>query len=282
MIGFYIDNGKCIVIPELSLYDKTHDLHELLNNIPYSQKKCSFCLNDFIKNIEVKKIYNKDNKDKQGLNMDWFKSRIIILNCHHIFHLCCFTKYIKYNYTEYMFSNINNTSDHEYNSSISSSLNNGSNSNSSKYNKSEGINYSNLNILSNIKCYNISETDSVIDSINSYEKKISNKNLSDKSYDSALCDIKKYYEYLENLINKTDKDENNNKKDETDKLNVIDDEKEDNYENEFKSYYETETSISTNNTNCFKINCPLCKKKVNSSSTSSILDKYKILLELYS
>jgi hypothetical protein len=51
-----------------------------------------------------------------------------------------------------------------------------------------------------------------------------------------------------------------------------------------KSYYETENSINTtnNSNNNFKVDCPLCKKKVNSFCTSSILEKYKILLELYS
>ena len=88
MIGFYIKCGKCVVIQELSLYDKKHDFYQLLNNIPYSQKKCCFCLNDFIENIHLTTEYNKD----KDLNMDWFKSRIIILECNHIFHLCCFTK----------------------------------------------------------------------------------------------------------------------------------------------------------------------------------------------
>ena len=45
--------------------------------------------------------------------------------------------------------------------------------------------------------------------------------------------------------------------------------------------------LSLNNTNnskynSFKIECPLCKKKMNCFSTSSILEKYKLLLELYS
>ena len=120
MIGFVIKSGKCNVIPELSLYDTTHDLYEILNNIPYSQATCCFCLNSFLNGINMKTDYNKDT---DGLNMDWFKSRIIILKCNHIFHLCCFTKYIKHNYNEYIFANVEiDILNESENNSLSSSL----------------------------------------------------------------------------------------------------------------------------------------------------------------
>ena len=120
MIGFVIKSGKCNVIPELSLYDTTHDLYEILNNIPYSQSTCCFCLNSFLNSENIKTDYNKDT---DGLNMDWFKSRIIILKCNHIFHLCCFTKYIKHNYNEYIFANVEiDIVNESENNSLSSSL----------------------------------------------------------------------------------------------------------------------------------------------------------------
>jgi len=305
MIGFYLQDEKCNVLPELSLYDKTHDLYELINNIPYSQATCCFCLNDFFNNINLKTecsdlntkdlntkdlntkdlntkdLNTKDLNTKdlskfvlntEGLNMDWFKSRIVVLNCNHIFHVCCFIKYIKNNYTEYIFSNVNinniNINDNiELDPNISRSLSDKSVLSDLSNSKSEYSilkNDSDINeILFNMEeCLhkNINNTNSTVDSIESYNQMSSNKNLSEESYNYGLSNIKIYYEYLNNLINES-KDESN--------------------KSEIRSFYESEISNNTDISICFKIGCPLCKKKVNNISISSILEKYKLLLELY-
>ena len=276
MIGFYLHDEKCNIIPELSLYDKTHDLYALINNIPYSQATCCFCLNDFLNDINLKTECSdcKFVLNTDGLNMDWFKSRIVVLNCNHIFHLCCFIKYIKNNYTEYIFSNVNinniNINDNiELRPNISRSLSDLSllSNSKSEYSKSEYNilkNDSDINeILSNMgECLhkNINNTNSTVDSIESYNQMSSNKNLSEESYNYELSNIKIYYEYLNNLINESN-DESN--------------------KSEIRSFYESEISNNTDISICFKIVCPLCKKKVNNISISSILEKYKLLLELY-
>jgi len=284
MIGFYLEDEKCNVLPELSLYDKTHDLYEIIHNIPYSQATCCFCLSNFFNNINLKTECTNLNKfvlNTDGLNMDWFKSRIIVLKCNHIFHLCCFAKYVKHKYTEYIFSNIdiNNINDNnEIYPSISRSLSDRSNksksgkSNSkSEYSKSEysKSEYSILKndsaldeIISNMGEYlhkNIDNTNSTVDSIESYNKISSNKNLSEESYKHALSNIRIYYEYLNNLTN-----------------DLIDESN----KSEVRSFYES-GSVDIDTNICFKIDCPLCKKKVNNIDISSILEKYKILLELY-
>ena len=288
MIGFYLQDEKCNVLPELSLYDKTHDLYELINNIPYSQATCCFCLNDFFNNINLKTecsdLNTKDLNTKdlskfvlntEGLNMDWFKSRIVVLNCNHIFHVCCFIKYIKNNYTEYIFSNVNinniSINDNiELDPNISRSLSDKSvlsvlsDLSNSKSEYSILKNDSDINeILFNMgECLhkNINNTNSTVDSIESYNQMSSNKNLSEESYNYGLSNIKIYYEYLNNLINESN-DESN--------------------KSEIRSFYESEISNNTDISICFKIDCPLCKKKVNNISISSILEKYKLLLELY-
>ncbi len=285
MIGFYLQDEKCNVLPELSLYDKTHDLYELINNIPYSQATCCFCLNDFFNNINLKTecsdLNTKDLNTKdlskfvlntEGLNMDWFKSRIVVLNCNHIFHVCCFIKYIKNNYTEYIFSNVNinniSINDNiELDPNISRSLSDKSVLSDLSNSKSEYSilkNDSDINeILFNMEeCLhkNINNTNSTVDSIESYNQMSSNKNLSEESYNYGLSNIKIYYEYLNNLINESN-DESN--------------------KSEIRSFYESEISNNTDISICFKIDCPLCKKKVNNISISSILEKYKLLLELY-
>ena len=279
MIGFYLQDEKCNVLPELSLYDKTHDLYELINNIPYSQATCCFCLNNFFNNINLKTecsdLNTKDLNTKdlskfvlntEGLNMDWFKSRIIVLNCNHIFHLCCFTKYIKNNYTEYIFSNVNiNINDNiELRPNISRCLSDLSDLSNSKSEYSILKNDSDINEnLSNMgECLhkNINNTNSTVDSIESYNQMLSNKNLSEESYNYVLNNIKIYYEYINNLVNESN-DESN--------------------KSEIRSFYESEISNNTDISICFKIDCPLCKKKVNNTSISFILEKYKLLLELY-
>ena len=253
--------------------------------------------------------------------MDWFKSRIVVLNCNHIFHVCCFIKYIKNNYTEYIFSNVNinnisindnieldpnisrSLSDKSVLSDLSNSkseysiLKNDSDINEILFNMEECLhkNINNTNsTVDSIESYNqmssnnskseysilkndsdineilfnmeeclhknINNTNSTVDSIESYNQMSSNKNLSEESYNYGLSNIKIYYEYLNNLINESN-DESN--------------------KSEIRSFYESEISNNTDISICFKIDCPLCKKKVNNISISSILEKYKLLLELY-
>ena len=346
MIGFVIKSGKCNVIPELSLYDTTHDLYEILNNIPYSQGTCCFCLNSFLNGINTKKDYNKDT---DGLNMDWFKSRIIVLKCNHIFHLCCFTKYIKHNYNEYIFANVeidivNESENNDLNSSLPNSLcsseNNDLNSrlsnslcsseNNIKTIESKTSNCSSENNIktiesktSNCSSENNNKSEILSDLYDNLEQKTNNKiiwnkflkkiinkeisdycngeNISNNSYDNALCDIKIYRDFLvnnnklnENVLNDNKLNENVLNENVLNENVLNDNKSNDNKSNEnvlnnnneldnIKSYYETENSINTSiNSNCFRVECPLCKKKVNSFCTSSILEKYKILLELYS
>ena len=298
MIGFVIKSGKCNVIPELSLYDTTHDLYEILNNIPYSQSTCCFCLNSFLNGENIKTDYNKDT---DGLNMDWFKSRIIILKCNHIFHLCCFTKYIKHNYNEYIFANVeidilNESENNSLSSSLSSlcssenktSVSSNSNSNcSSKHENFKKFNDNNSNdnnvIDNNVIDFDIIKNKDII-----WNR---NKNLTEKSYNN---DINLYYDHLVNLRHIINSSESNEiksnerisseiKSDVNEIKSNVNKSNELNELDNIKSYYETENSINTSvNSNCFRVECPLCKKKVNSFCTSSILEKYKILLELYS
>jgi hypothetical protein len=381
MIGFVIKSGKCNVIPELSLYDTTHDLYEILNNIPYSQSTCCFCLNSFLNSENIKTDYNKDI---DGLNMDWFKSRIIILKCNHIFHLCCFTKYIKHNYNEYIFANVeidivNESENNSLSSSLSSlcsseiktsdsktnsnsncsskhenfkkfndnnSNDNNSNDNNSNDNNVIASNSNDNNESNKIKWKNLlreiihkkindfkinnceqnsndnnSNNNNVIDN-NVIDNNVidfdiiknkdiiwnRNKNLTEKSYNN---DINIYYDHLVNLRHIINSSESNEIKSNERILSEINSDVNEIKSNErisseiksdvneiksnvnksnelneldnIKSYYETENSINTSiNSNCFRVECPLCKKKVNSFCTSSILEKYKILLELYS
>ena len=315
MIGFVIKSGKCNVIPELSLYDTTHDLYEILNNIPYSQSTCCFCLNSFLNGENIKTDYNKDT---DGLNMDWFKSRIIILKCNHIFHLCCFTKYIKHNYNEYIFANVeidilNESENNSLSSSLSSlcssenktSDSSNSNSNcSSKHENFKKFNDNNSND-NNVIDNNVIDFDIIKNKAVLWNR---NKNLTEKSYNN---DINLYYDHLVNLRHIINSSESNEiksnerisseiksdvneiksnerisseiKSDVNEIKSNVNKSNELNELDNIKSYYETENSINTSvNSNCFRVECPLCKKKVNSFCTSSILEKYKILLELYS
>jgi hypothetical protein len=342
MIGFVIKSGKCNVIPELSLYDTTHDLYEILNNIPYSQSTCCFCLNSFLNGENIKTDYNKDT---DGLNMDWFKSRIIILKCNHIFHLCCFTKYIKHNYNEYIFANVEiDILNESENNSLSSSLSSlcssenktsdSSNSNSNCSSKHENFkkfndnNSNDNNVIDNNVIDNNVIDNNVIDFDIIKNKAVlwnRNKNLTEKSYNN---DINLYYDHLVNLRHIINSSESNEiksnerisseiksdvneiksnerisseiksdvneiksnerisseiKSDVNEIKSNVNKSNELNELDNIKSYYETENSINTSvNSNCFRVECPLCKKKVNSFCTSSILEKYKILLELYS
>lgn len=235
MIGFYIKNNRCVVIQELSLYDKNHDLHEILNNIPYNQKKCCFCLNEFLENVELTEQYKNENgKNVEGLNLDWFNTRILLLNCNHIFHLCCFTKYIKSNYNEYIFSNINidNINQNENNNNFTSISRSSSNTSRSS-SKTSRLSSNNLSIVEYFKYINNSIKDIEINS--------------EKSLETTLP-----------LPQKKNK-------------------------NKSESYYVTESSeiIESSDGDGFVLDCPLCKKKVNNGCISSILDKYKLLLELY-
>lgn len=285
MIGFFIKNNKCNVIPEMSLHDKKYDLYELLNNLPYYQQHCTFCLNDFLNKDSKMSIYSINT---EGLNMDWFKSRILVLDCNHIFHLCCFTKYIKYHYNDYMFSKVNINDNSESETSISSSSKSLTKSSSKSLTKSLTKFSSNNNINSDIIDQNIRTDLTLLFDVNDNNiLYTSNENDILKNKDQeVLSSLKNYNNYLNKIrqeqletISQIEKeDEQSDCLSEIDEIIKVDEIISENN----KSYYESENNTNNSKYNSFKIECPLCKKKMNCFSTSSILEKYKLLLELYS
>lgn len=254
MIGFFVKHNECHVIPEISIYNDENGLKKLIENIPYSQNKCSICLNNFVGNLSELPYYDLN---KECLNKEWFQSRILILKCNHMFHLCCFTKHIKHQYENYMFSKFQlNINEEEY-------------ENNSLNNQLQLENENSLEI----------DVDTDITNLFDSEENFSfvEKECSDKECNKDCCDNNSECNdeliYNKELIN-----------DISEIISEVIYQTSDNNSELQSKTNDNESEYNTNDSkfNTFKMECPLCKDKLNCFSALSILEKYKLLLELYS
>lgn len=268
MLGFFIKRSKgCQVIPEISL-DNNGNLQNVINSIPYSQNKCSICLNDFLDNLSKISYYDIT---KECLNMEWFKSRILILKCNHIFHLCCFTRHIKHQYETYMFSKFEidiNEIESEIRSNIESEVE------SSEVESSEIG--SEVEFTPEVEQEFTPKVEQEIERIS--EKQvipieniivINEQNVVSLDDDTPITYISD--DLPEIHQNKEDNDCTRISKEMTNELiqDIITNTKSD-------------TGTQNSKYGTFKMECPLCKDKMNCFLALSVLEKYKILLELYS
>jgi len=238
MLGFFVTCKGCQVIPETSI---NSNLKEIIENIPYSQKQCSICLELFLNDYKLPYY----DLSKNCLNMEWFRSRLLILKCNHVFHLCCFTKRIKHQYESYMFSQF----EININDEIENNIDNTGNTIDSCFMPlqeslvlriDEQTNITNLSELSDDVCKDLSiysESDIEIDILD-----------------------KETIEEITDIISKSENIKTNSE------------------------YYQSENDTTTTNNKykSFRMECPMCKDKLNGFDAQSILEKYKILLELYS
>lgn len=228
MIGFFVKSDSCHVIPAKSIHNDKNTLKQIIHGIPYSQTKCSICLNTFLENVSELSHYDLNNN---CLNTEWFQSRLLILKCNHIFHLCCFTKHIKHQYEKYMFDKF----ELDINEEIDPTM----------LPLPDSVSSSSDHIMFKI------DKDTTDDSI-LYEEDVLIESIKEELCKSSECNKSNEYKTIS--------------------------------ESRSESYYDSENDNSTHNHkyNTFKMECPLCKDKLNCFSALTILEKYKMLLELYS
>lgn len=91
MLGLYCKEDEVRIIPSLqpiNIFSSGFNnkyLVEFLENLNYKPDTCLFCHKD----LNTKTFF--------------INNLIIVLSCHHVFHLNCFIKYCKYNYIQNLY-----------------------------------------------------------------------------------------------------------------------------------------------------------------------------------